>query len=81
MENERMEHALQIHTESTQKPLGWRLSEWCERVGICTATYYNLPADLRPPSAKLPGLRLIIEPPEAYLQRICAMQDRHENRT
>ena len=77
MENEGMETAFHNSTDSTPRPLGWRLSEWCERVGICTATYYNLPADLRPSSAKLPGLRLIIESPEAYLQRLSKMQSRN----
>ena len=45
-----------------------------KQVPICRASYYNLPAELRPRSITIGRRRIIIEEPRAYLDRLAAAQ-------
>jgi len=53
---------------------GFGLEEFCAAVGYCRASYYNLPAELRPRSVTVGRRRIIIEQPAAYLARLAAAQ-------
>jgi hypothetical protein len=60
--------------ESKIARAGYNLKDWCESAGFCRATYYNLPPDLQPKSVRILGRRIIIEPPDAYLQRVASRE-------
>jgi len=54
---------------------GYKVADFCEAVGFCRATYYNLPERLRPKSIKLGKRRIITESPPEYLARLAATQE------
>lgn len=51
-----------------------RIDAFAKVLGVHVATIYRLPTRLRPKSVKLGGVRLVVEPVAAYLERIEAMQ-------
>ena len=64
--------------EDNRKPsvpaAGWRISQWCQAIGLCRASFYNLEGPLRPESVKIGGAHIIIEAPDRYLKRIAVQQ-------
>jgi hypothetical protein len=53
---------------------GWRVPEWCRAVGFSRAKYYELEGEMKPHSILIGRSRIIVEQPEAYLQRIYQLQ-------
>jgi hypothetical protein len=51
---------------------GSSVNQFCDAVGYCRATLYNLPSELRPFSVKIGRRRIIIEQPADYLARLAA---------
>lgn len=51
-----------------------RIDGWCAELGICRATYYNMPEGMRPFSVKLNKAVVITETPAEWMQRVGAMQ-------
>lgn len=62
----------QVNSEA--KRAGYHLKPWCKSTGICPATFYNLPDEQRPQSVLIARRRIIIESPEAYLQRMASRE-------
>lgn len=63
------------NASKTPEPLaGWAIAPYCAACGFSRATFYNLPAELRPHSVTIGRRRIIIEAPAAYLVRLSAMQ-------
>jgi len=54
---------------------GWSIPSYCEACNFSRATFYNLPADLRPRSLKIGKRHIIIESPSAYLSRLAEAQE------
>jgi hypothetical protein len=57
---------------------GFAIPSWCRAVGIGVSSFYQLGAELRPASVKVGDRRLVIESPQAYLQRIASQQQQAE---
>lgn len=47
---------------------GWRIVNWCEAISIARPTFYTLVN--RPKTVKIGRRTIVIESPQAYLQRI-----------
>lgn len=52
------------------KQAGYSIPEWCRAVGISRASYYNLPADQQPRTARIGRRHIVIEAPADFLNRI-----------
>lgn len=53
---------------------GYDIKTWCGAVSISRASFYTLPANLRPRTVKLGKRHIVIEAPENYLNRMAALQ-------
>src|SRR5258708_36774532 len=54
---------------------GYSVEAFCVAIGICRASYYNLPPKLQPKSVMLGRRRIIREQPAEYLARIAETQE------
>lgn len=53
---------------SLDQSAGWKIAQWCEDTSISRATFYLLA--IKPRTVKLGRRTVVIESPQAYLQRI-----------
>lgn len=60
---------------------GWSLRQWCGAIGVCTATFRNLPPELRPLTARLGKRVIIAEDPQVYLRRVAQAQNTAQGHT
>lgn len=51
---------------------GYSIPEWCRAVGISRASYYNLPPEQQPRTARIGRRHIVIESPADFLNRIAA---------
>ena len=51
---------------------GWDIARWCEAISVSRASFYLLAQ--KPKSVKLGRRHVVIESPQAYLQRIAEVQ-------
>lgn len=56
--------------EITEAPAGRGPGPWSKAAGICRATYYNLPDELKPAAVRIGAKVLIVESPLAWLNRM-----------
>lgn len=49
---------------------GWRILEWCRAIGGSRAWYYTLDAETAPRARTIGRMHVIIEAPDAWLQRV-----------
>lgn len=55
--------------DSETPRVGWSVNAWCRAVGIARPTFYNLPDDQKPLSAKVGKRRIIVDAPQDFLKR------------
>lgn len=63
---------MKIETDLQKQAAGWNIPNWCNATSISRASFYLL-AD-KPRKVKLGRRTVIIESPEAYLQRVAESQ-------
>ncbi len=49
---------------------GFSIPIWCDAVGISRASFYNLPANQKPKTARIGRRCIVIERPDEFLARI-----------
>ena len=68
-----MKHA----TEEPATPAGWNVPDWCAATSISRASFYLLAQ--KPRTVKLGRRTVVIESPQAYLQRIAELSESQLN--
>ena len=63
---------MKIETDLQKQTAGWNIPSWCNATSISRASFYLLAN--KPRTVKLGRRTVIIESPEAYLQRVAELQ-------
>jgi hypothetical protein len=59
---------------SDVQPISMRLPRWLRRAGVARSTYYTFPAEIEPESVTINGLVYVLESPEAWFERVAALE-------
>jgi hypothetical protein len=63
-----------MSSNSTQGKVGWRPAEYAAAIGVSRSAFYAIPEGMRPRAVHIAAAHIIVEQPQAYLDRIAKQQ-------